>query len=501
MTLLEKLQTKKGKIWLGLYITLLINFLLIDAIFIMLQNSWGDINLIVSDYIGIYINIILIIVLVFIIPINYGGGLFISYYQKLMRENEINPHFANKIIPLVLIIFFDLIIIALFIIYWQYTKVVFQIMEYYCLIVNFLLCVALIILLYPLIKYLPKLNTYFSEKRLKSITKRNIISGILIVLYGFYFITPTILVPANVVYDDLPPKPEIMGHRGASHLAPENTLIALQVAADYGAIGVEIDVRATSDGELVLMHDATLTRTTNIAEVYPEKKDDKISTFTLNQLRKLDAGSYFYKFDPYGAIAEGLISEKQAKAYVGTRIPTLLEAINLSRDLDFLIDFDTKFSDNSLFEKMLNETLISGIPLDHVMIITDKPEWIQMIKDKGMNDLLLGINMRDNPSLERYQRFKVKYEFVSCGDDFSNILYRQFYSEDIPSLVYIIDNSERFNQLWCMGVTWIMTNEVHIFNALETPLYLPIDQYIILWIIIYISGMISIVFICFKKKQ
>lgn len=492
---------KKGKKWLVIYFILFLNFLLIDLMFIMLQNSWGDINSIVSDYIGVYINLVLIIVIIFIIPIVYGLILFITNLKTIRRNSEIKPSKINKILPLFLLLFFDLIIIALFVIYEQYTKVVFQILEYYSLIGNFIIFGALIILLFPLLKKVQKIKTYFTDKRLKSETKRNIICICIAAICCFYFIVPTLFFPANVVYGELPTKPNIMGHRGASHIAPENTLIALQMAADYGAIGVEIDVRYTSDGELVLMHDSTLTRTTDVAEKFPARKNDDIDQFTLAELKTLDAGSYFYDNDPYGAIASGIITQEQAKAYQGIQIPTLLEAINKSRDLNFVIDFDTKFSNDIIFEKMLNETIQSGISNSSIMIITDKPAWIQMINDKGMNDVMLGINMRDNPSLERYRGYEVAYEFASNGDDFPNNLYRQFNTESIPVMVYTIDSPERFNQLWCMGVTWVMTNEVHTFNALEEPMYLSIELYHTIWIILYMTAAISIVLIYLKLKD
>jgi glycerophosphoryl diester phosphodiesterase len=75
------------------------------------------------------------------------------------------------------------------------------------------------------------------------------------------------------------------GHRGASAVAPENTYAAFGQAIKDGALYTETDIRATSDGALVLVHDATLDRTTNGA--------GPVSAITLEELRKLDAGSWF----------------------------------------------------------------------------------------------------------------------------------------------------------------------------------------------------------------
>ena len=56
---------------------------------------------------------------------------------------------------------------------------------------------------------------------------------------------------------------KILAHRGASGYAPENTLEAFALAAELGADGVELDVHLTSDGEMVVIHDETVDRTTN----------------------------------------------------------------------------------------------------------------------------------------------------------------------------------------------------------------------------------------------
>jgi len=100
-------------------------------------------------------------------------------------------------------------------------------------------------------------------------------------------------------------------HRGASAHAPENTLAAFALAAHLGANAVELDIRRTLDGHLVISHDATLARTTDVARVYPERVDHPVESFTLAELRRLDAGGW------------------HSPAYAGERVPTLAEAMDL----------------------------------------------------------------------------------------------------------------------------------------------------------------------------
>ncbi|WP_069884453.1 glycerophosphodiester phosphodiesterase family protein [Streptomyces luteocolor] len=116
--------------------------------------------------------------------------------------------------------------------------------------------------------------------------------------------TPAAHSPAaqgSVRHDD----PLVVAHRGASAYAPENTFAAIDKARDMGFRWVENDVQRTKDGELVIMHDDTLKRTTNVEEVFPDRAPWKVADFTAAEIAKLDAGSWF------------------GPEYAGQRVPTL----------------------------------------------------------------------------------------------------------------------------------------------------------------------------------
>src|ERR1700723_958063 len=85
-------------------------------------------------------------------------------------------------------------------------------------------------------------------------------------------------------------RPCIIGHRGAAGVAPENTLVLFRQAIQDGADILELDVYLTSDEQVVVIHDAAVDRTTDGV--------GKISGFTLEQLRSLDAG---YRFQAGGS--------------------------------------------------------------------------------------------------------------------------------------------------------------------------------------------------------
>src|SRR5262245_573647 len=97
------------------------------------------------------------------------------------------------------------------------------------------------------------------------------------------------------------PKQSI-AHRGASGYAPEHTMAAYKLAIDQGVDYVEQDLGVTKDGILVCLHDDTLERTTNVEDVFPERATSDarsnrkrwlINDFTLAELKRLDAGSWF----------------------------------------------------------------------------------------------------------------------------------------------------------------------------------------------------------------
>lgn len=81
------------------------------------------------------------------------------------------------------------------------------------------------------------------------------------------------------------PPPIILAHRGDLAHAPENTLPSFSQAIQKGADGVELDAKLTVDGHVIVIHDATVDRTTN--------GKGKVASFTLDEIRKLDAGSWF----------------------------------------------------------------------------------------------------------------------------------------------------------------------------------------------------------------
>ncbi|MEJ2364524.1 MAG: glycerophosphodiester phosphodiesterase family protein [Deltaproteobacteria bacterium] len=133
-----------------------------------------------------------------------------------------------------------------------------------------------------------------------------------------------------------------IAHRGASSLAPENTLSAARKALAVGADMWELDVQLTADGELIIIHDSTLKRTSNVEELFPRRRPWQVHEFTLDEIRKLDFGSWFVKRDPFGQIAAGVVTREDIETYVGEPAPTLEQALLFTRKHNWLVNVEIK---------------------------------------------------------------------------------------------------------------------------------------------------------------
>ena len=109
----------------------------------------------------------------------------------------------------------------------------------------------------------------------------------------------------------------VAAHRGWSEKYPENTMLAFRKAAELGVDQIEIDIRVTKDGQLVVIHDDTVDRVSN--------GTGKVCDFTLEELLQLDVGI------------------KKAPEFAGIRIPTFVEFLEFVKDLpDMTVDFEIK---------------------------------------------------------------------------------------------------------------------------------------------------------------
>ncbi|MGM1048317.1 MAG: glycerophosphodiester phosphodiesterase [Bacillota bacterium] len=136
-------------------------------------------------------------------------------------------------------------------------------------------------------------------------------------------------------------QPLIISHRGASGEAPENTMAAFKLGLEQGCDAFELDVHLSKDGQLVVIHDGTIDRTTD--------GSGAINELTVDELKAFDAGSWF------------------KKEYTGERIP-LLEEVFDHTPAHILINIEVKGSYNQQLEPALIELLKKKNRMDTVVI-------------------------------------------------------------------------------------------------------------------------------------
>ncbi len=152
--------------------------------------------------------------------------------------------------------------------------------------------------------------------------------------------------PGGLVALGMRRRPLVVAHRGASASAPENTLIAYRHALMLGAEAAECDVQLSADGEVVLMHDRSLSRTTDGRGL--------VSRRSWAQLSRLDAGAWKgegFAGEPVARLSElvdlargrmRLFVELKAGRGLSARVAEVLEARGARPDEVVLMSFDTK---------------------------------------------------------------------------------------------------------------------------------------------------------------
>lgn len=161
--------------------------------------------------------------------------------------------------------------------------------------------------------------------------------------------------------------PKLVGHRGACAVAPENTMASFERAYQDGADVVEMDMRLTSDGQVVVIHDKSLERTTNGAGL--------VSQMTRAELKGLDAGRWF------------------DERYTGERIPLLDEVLDWAKGKIGLM-VELKYDPFGSFSPDLVPPVLNLLKerdiVDQVVFISFQPKGLQQVKGL-LPDIQLGL--------------------------------------------------------------------------------------------------------------
>lgn len=259
---------------------------------------------------------------------------------------------------------------------------------------------------------------------------KKIISVVVVALtfINFYFFYMDVRNGSPLDYMNLD-KIQVTSHRGFSHDVPENTLPAIEKAIEEQADYVEVDVRVTKDGELVILHDNNLKRTTGL--------NKKIWDVTYAEIMNLDAGVWL------------------SKEYVGTKIPTLREVLELSKG-KVMLNLDLKYrnEEEELAQKVV--ALINEYEMEWQCVVTSTSlKCLEKIKEvdpevrTGFITYQIYSTLYENEAVDF---FSMKYNLVSKG------VVREVHKNGKEIHVWTVNSKTEFERLERIGVDNIITD-------------------------------------------
>ena len=465
-----------------LALILLLHSLFFFIYWMAVGNFRGDVDLFITEAIGLKLPYTLILIILTVLIIGWSFLRFLKF-RFPARKAEWRASWSNWA-------YFGVWIVFLFIFYFSFVIIIQQNPSQWGVLIHLLNLSRLggdLIIFLILAIWLRRLILFLRRRMIgSSRTWPWTVSIILtlVFLVGLWLF-PTLFPPNWAYQGDLPSKPAILAHRGASMLAPENTLGAAELAAEYGAFGFETDLRISLDGVPFLMHDDTLARTTNIAEVFPERVDDLASSFTIEELKQLNAGLWFIQKDPYNTIEKGLVSQSQLSINQGQEIPTLSEALALMEDKNLIIMFDMRYPPENhpyydeYFDIVLTVCRESGLNSD-IWFLVDEDQLNTLIDDAPQMTRVIGVSSTELPDSNAL--VKMEYEIVNVDTGIRTQDIRAYRSQGLGVNVYTIDQPWLFSQFWLSGVTSITTNNVQTISELDQPfLNIPYARYLLFW--------------------
>jgi glycerophosphoryl diester phosphodiesterase len=269
--------------------------------------------------------------------------------------------------------------------------------------------------------------------------------------------------------------PLVIAHRGASSLAPENTLAAARKALEIGADLWELDVSVTADGELVLMHDNTLQRTCNVQEVFPDREPWQVWDFTLAEIQALDCGSWFNRKDPFQEIGFGNVSEAEQQSYVGERAPTLRQALEFTRDNSWRVNVELKTQPAEALDRVIVEkavALVEELGMDdgqQVVLSSFKHDYLKAVKDLNPRIPIQAITSKPIRDLPAYLD---DLGADTCNPKVTAWSYKrlgEMRAQGIAFNVWTVDDELTMKALINTGVNGIITNYAQTLVSLLKP--------------------------------
>ena len=247
---------------------------------------------------------------------------------------------------------------------------------------------------------------------------------------------------------------QLLAHRGASHLAPENTLSAFQLGRELGADGFECDVQRCQSGELVLFHDEKVDRTSNFQDLKVQNQilssSNKIKDLSYKDLQKLDVGNW------------------KNEKFKGEKIPLLEEIFKFLSPEEFLI-IEVKirqiFSNGA--EHELFDLLEKFSIQDQVLVASFNPFFLWRFK-RITQKYRIGLISDVKPSHVRQRKIwqRILKPFALLLEDYSGseVEIIQAHQNHRKVFLWTLDSIEEIQGAFQKGADGVISNRAEIFK-------------------------------------
>lgn len=277
-------------------------------------------------------------------------------------------------------------------------------------------------------------------------------------------------------------KPRLIGHRcGFMEIAPENTMLSFQQAKSHcDVFGVETDVTISWDGVPFLMHDDTLLRTTNVKDIFPNRSESYGDTFLWDELKKLDAGSWFLEDNPFYNVHR--LSDDEKSEIRAQKIPTLTDLADKAAENNYSLIFDLRrpHEGHPYRDKYLNLTLQT---LLHSKMEQDLVLWLPEVNRSHVHieapEFHLVSTHGPIPYLKYYDIRFVNWDY--------NLIQPQsvesYRASGISVIEYVVSSPWIFSLSWCRGAEFVTTNNCAKLSTIDEPVYTWTPHaYLAIWI-------------------
>lgn len=245
-----------------------------------------------------------------------------------------------------------------------------------------------------------------------------------------------------------------VSHRGASAYAPEHTIASYDMGEKMHGDYIEIDLQMTKDGHLIAMHDVTLDRTTN--------GTGSVKDYTLNEIKQLDAGSWFNEKYPYASKAE----------YEGLKVPTLEEVFKeFGKNNSYYIETKSPDVYPGMEKELLRLVDKYKINKEKLLVQSFSSESLKVMNELDPSIKLVQlISYKANAEITDAEIKEIKQYAMGIGPNHT-YLNEEYVQKVVNSGLelhpYTVNDKERMKQLINWGVTGMFTNHPDLLHDVK----------------------------------